>query len=239
MQATHLTQNCGYARTAVRELSIQHKGQNQRRTDAFKEQFKCSTFAIPEHYFQQTKHDANRIVEGLSKRWHSTESKKQYQDTFSKKKWDKLTEDERGKHTMYSCSACALGHDELQTKSPLKPTYKSTATLETIHDNRGASRREEATSTRQVLTTLNQYHKQAFGRTVTESPVSLCPEEVIVKKLSDTQRNQKQGKVLWSIRDKENQTLEQTSMQAVFTGNESLRGYNRKRKAFLSKSTTN
>ena len=196
MQATPLTPNCGYARTAVRELSIQHKGQNQQRADAFQEQFKCSNFAIPEHYFQQTKHGSifnrhsNRIVEGFSKRWHPTESKKQYQDTFLRKEWDKITEGERGKHTMSSCSACALGHDELQTKFPLKPTYKSTATLDTIYDNRGASRREEASSTRQVLTTLNQYHKQAFGRTVTESIVSLCPEEGIVKKLSDTQRKQ-------------------------------------------------
>ena len=229
--------NCGFARTAIRELSTKHKGQHHKRADAFKEQFQSSTFQIPENYFQITKHDSTfnrrceRILSGFAKRWHPSESRKEYLDTFSKSAWQKLTKDEREKHTLSKCSACALEHSAIQATFPLKPIFECTSTLDSIYKHQGTSKTEEASVTRQVLTSVNLYHKQTFGKSLTQSVTSLCPEEQIEKKRTPAEKKKERRTLLRKIRNKENQELAQTSMNTVFAENQSLSGYNRKRKA--------
>ena len=120
----------------------------------------------------------------------------------------------------------------MQLAFPLKP-YHNSPTLQDIYHSATSSSsvKNERETTRKALQMVNSHHQLAFGRSITESATKLCPEEQLQKKPTEAEKKRKQRKLLKRVRDKENESLLNSSMKTVYAESESLSAYKRKRKA--------
>ena len=142
-----------------------------------------------------------------------------------------MPESEKEKHTLEQCNACAMIHKNTQQKFPMKPHHAGPASLDETYAESGISSKDEAAVARHVLDIVNINHSKKFGKTLTESIIQLCPEEKIGKKITPIERKKQKRDLLKKVRDRENQALETSTMRAVYSNNESLSAYDRKRKA--------
>lgn len=85
--------------------------------------------------------------------------------------------------------------------------------------------------TRQALQAINTHHIKKFGKTIIQSAIQTCPEENVQRKPTQAEKKQVRQKMLRRVRDTENESLRQRSFAVVYSENESLNAYNRKRKA--------
>ena len=137
--------NCGYARTAIRELSSSKRGSTQqhidktKRVQQFKEIFDLPTFKLTDEMFthpisQQhlpTPFDryCERINTHFSKKWHPSSKRLEYLDTFSISRWKGLPQLTKKNHSIGCCSACYNTYPSLQKAFPGKPTYEPQTVL--------------------------------------------------------------------------------------------------------------
>ena len=107
-----LVVNCGFARVAIKELSMTGKGiqfnriDKHNRSERFKNLFNIPTFGLPDDYFTHSKHDSQfnrhseRILTGFSMRWNPATGVKDYLNGFSIKTWEELSEQDKNQHTL-------------------------------------------------------------------------------------------------------------------------------------------
>ena len=94
--AKHLSLNfnCGFARCAIRKLTPKVRNaavDKQQRTTCFQELFKdCPDYGIPMSYFDASSNrgslfncHCDKVIEGWSKKWHPSENRFEYENTFS------------------------------------------------------------------------------------------------------------------------------------------------------------
>ena len=91
--------NCGYARTAVRELTPKRRWKSAtyatERASKFKDLFGAhEKYGIQQSYFEvsdnkpsQFNQDCEKILQIWSKRWNPSSTRQDYEDTFSIQKW--------------------------------------------------------------------------------------------------------------------------------------------------------
>ena len=65
----------------------------------------------------------DKVIEGWSKKWHPSENRLEYENTFSIANWKALTALEKQKHTLTCCQECCNEYQVLQQSFPLKPCY--------------------------------------------------------------------------------------------------------------------
>ena len=132
--------NCGYARTAIRELTSSKKGGTQsnidktKRAQKFREIFDVSTFKLTDKMFtipnRLLKHAVpfdrycDVIISHFSKKWHPSSKRLEYIETFSIPRWKELPELTKMNHSMGNCRACYNAYPSLQIAFPGKPVYE-------------------------------------------------------------------------------------------------------------------
>ena len=166
--------NCGFARCAVKEITAElaagKKGKSARivdnklRAEKFQKLFNLPSFGIPNGFYEATttkrpplfEARCKVILDAFSTNWHSQCKKQEYLMAFSHAKWRKLKADEKARHSLQKCMACATQHSTLQEAfpgPPFKPDPPS------IYESASTSRKNERAVTRQALNYLNTYHE--------------------------------------------------------------------------------
>ena len=130
-----LVLNCGFARVAIYDLSNMSKGHHRDNIDEaarrnhFQKLFKhCnvlpSLMLSPLKSASATYFDVycDHILDAIHE--HRWSGKQKYFDTFTMKKWEKMSVADRKKHTVSKCYACSMQYTELQRSFPLKPFFE-------------------------------------------------------------------------------------------------------------------
>ncbi len=165
-------------------------------------------------------------------RWNRKgKTRQHYLDVFSIETWKNLRDQEKSQHTLLTCHVCATLYKDTQEAFPLKPMYEVSPALEEIYTAPGSSKKQEAKVTRKALEAINTHHVKKFGKTIIQSAIQVCPEEKVQRKPTALEKKQTRRRILRQVRDRENECLRQRSFAVVFSENESLSSYNRKRKA--------
>ena len=120
--------NCGYARVSIYENSSPlAKGQyardidRQKRSFNFRSQFVCSSYGIPDGYFEQRgkdgnsqfDRDCNKILDGFFQSDMGL-CRDKYLNTFSIKSWSELCTVENNRHTLSHCTRCFECHEQVK-----------------------------------------------------------------------------------------------------------------------------
>ena len=114
--AVALTVNCGYARTAIHELSSSKRGRSRQnidkleRTQKFREIFDIPTFNLTEEIFtspnpiqhHQSSFDryCEKILDHFTKKWNPPSKCIEYINTFAIMRWKELPENAKRGHSM-------------------------------------------------------------------------------------------------------------------------------------------
>ena len=184
--------NCGYARTAIRELSLSQRGSKQtlidktKQVQQFRELFDLPTFKLKDDLFTSPNPELHlpapfdryceRINACFSKKWHPSSKRVEYLDTISMARWKDLPELTKVTHSMGYCTACYNAYPTLQAAFPEKPVYEP-HTIVSLPAS--ASERELA---RNVLAELNPTWENQFSHTFTEAIPKVVPECKLVRK---------------------------------------------------------
>lgn len=165
--------NCGYARCAVKEITVQLAAgttgkaarvvNNQKRAEQFCKLFSYPSFGIPVGFFKAT--SAKRpppfearcgaVLDAFKTRWKSQCKRDEYLMAFTIKRWRKLAAAEKATHSLEKCMACAVQHADLQEAFP-GPTFKPE--LHSMYESATTSQKGERAITRQALQYVNASH---------------------------------------------------------------------------------
>lgn len=181
--------NCGYARTAIYELTGCDKTQvtNAKvaeRSRGFQELF--TKFQFPANFFTNRENgrsifdeNCHTIMTFFSKKWNKL-SKSEYTSMFSTIKWKGMAEAEQLQHSLSYCNCCSRNHQHLQPAFPGKPMYTAPPAFVTLSGEQTCTKRAE----RSVLRELNQLWEEKYDHIFTNALPSLTPEEDLVEKKS-------------------------------------------------------
>ena len=124
--------NCGYARTAIRELTPKKKGKygrtvdKDKRTADFKGLF--GHLSLQEEMFEkdskglsQFDYSCDAILDMFSKKWNPM-VRTDYEAFFSTENWKRLSVNKK-EHALSHCTACSTNHMHLQEAFPGKPVF--------------------------------------------------------------------------------------------------------------------
>ena len=132
--------NCGYARTAIRELTLASRAKHgiihkPNRSSEIRKLFDRPTHKIPSvflnsHNTKWSPFDklCEFVGEMFSKKWTSLSKRVGFTSTFSIEKWRAVPECKKSKHTLSKCDACFNKYKQPQRDFPGKPMYIPTQT---------------------------------------------------------------------------------------------------------------
>lgn len=235
--------NCGYARVAVRELTPKLHGKQSidkhKRSLDFQQLFAdCPEYGFPDCYFDENTtngslfdRDCDKLLKIWSKHWTPTISRQQYEKIFSIRNWKALPSKQN--HTLAKCKSCQARHYDTQLTFPQGPHFTvAVLTINTAHLQDCGKKH----GTVRVLSEVNAAFNEAFNTTFTDSLVQYG-KEGIQNKPTAQERKKKRREMYRQCRDKENEALQRSTAIAVLTEDESVRGYQRKRKQQYFEST--
>ena len=103
----------------IKIFKICHSSEANKRYTLFKEIF--PEVDITEKHFTQKSRDFINFIR--KKKWHG-ETREAYEKFFSRKKWQKLCDDTKSKHTLKSCNECLKNYSEQHNKFPTVTGHK-------------------------------------------------------------------------------------------------------------------
>ena len=208
---------------------------HKQRAEEFSKLFTCSTFGIPERFFEETSKKklpvfqlhCGAVLDAFEERWKLQSKRGEYLLTFTRKRWRKLAAAaEKANYTLENCTACALQHEDIQETFP-GPTFKPG--LHSIYETATTSRKDEKAVTKKVLQHVNASHtvcnkytvsstvkitlcllsytQDKYGHALTESAVALFPELHLAKKPTPNEARALKCKRDRQVRNQENETL--------------------------------
>lgn len=130
----------------------------------------------------------------FNQRWHPTEAREQFLDTFSATAWNQLSESEQQQHSAFTCKACAdhpltLTLPKSSTKAKKKPTISFTKTELSSPSEFG----------RKALKELNAISKQTFNKSI-QDVITETPRSKLVHKPNSTERKKQRQEMEKQIR---------------------------------------
>ena len=238
MASALLQTNCGYARTAIRELSLssksKHKGVVHRKE--VEEEFQI---VIP--YERRGSDDKNwskfdkhcdTIFKHFNKKWHPVSKRLEYTHTFSVANWKRLTEEQKAEHTLGECKACYLQHQQLQEHFPGKAFYLGPKVHIDMHlPTAPQTKREEKETGRKVLQEVNKQWEDQYGRTLTSMIPKFMPEANLTPKVSKSKQKKVGRAKKRTVVAEVNQQFAKNTTLSVLAEAESMASYKRKRLA--------
>ena len=177
--SAHLQFNCGFARCAVKELTSllatngtkasAREVNTDSRAERFRTLFHTGSFGIPEGFFIASSSKkpslfdtrCETVLNVFKAKWRSQCKREEYLMTFSMQKWRRLTAQQKARHSMQNCMACAIQHANLQEAFP-GPTFRPT--LDSVYKT--ACAKDEREVTRTVLTHVNPHHEVTYPSTL-------------------------------------------------------------------------
>ena len=238
---TPLKFNCGYARTAIRELTPKKTGRlgrnidTNKRSSDFKQLF--ADISLPEGIFQTdckgnskfNKH-CNSIFDMFSKKWNPI-VKAEYEATFSIDNWKRLPVNDKKEHSLSFCSACSTNHTQLQKAFPGKPVFYSEQSISLSLPVTPSHSKTEKLEVRRVLGDLNRQWENRYGHSYSSVVTKLAPEANLTKKKTKLELKQQNRKTKRKIANHINQQLSENTTLTVLAEAESMQAYRRKRNA--------
>ena len=231
--------NCGFARTAIRELTPRNRGpkviDKAKRVSEFKELFaSCPTYGLNESYFETDgqnsslfDRDCEKITTYFSSKWHPRESRVEYEQTFSTTNWKALPQHKQKQHTLANCKPCRDDHFMLQTKFPQGPYFELPLPILTIKKDE-MKQLGKSITTRKVFSELNSSFSETFGQNFTDA-IANDREVPLQMKPTANERKKKLRSIYRKCRDQENKCRQKTAAIAVLAEDNSMRSYQRKR----------
>lgn len=184
--------NCGFSRTAIRELTNRNKGCSndsdaQNRALEFQNLFKdCPKYFHNGSYFDscgyngsQFDRDCKSVLLHFHKKWHPKESRLDYEKQFSIENWKALPTHKQKGHTMAKCEACRDEYYHYQQNYPQGPHFNPVPILSV--DVQELHRLGKAKGTRKVLAEMNASFSNVFDASFTSSLVKHGKEPVHMK----------------------------------------------------------
>lgn len=236
--------NCGYARTAIRELTrtsrVKHQGvvHKSQRANDFHHIFNLPTYQLPSNYFDSNGKDwslfdkhCDTSCKAFLKKWTPTTKRVEYTNTFSIENWKALPEGEKNKHTLSNCRACFSQHENIQRAFPLKPVYIPPPPVITV-DKTQLQQASEKEIGRKVLSEVNLLWQENFCHPITKAIPKIMPEANLIEKESKSQRRVHNRKKKRKIVQEINQQLSKNATMSVLAEAESLSSYKRKRLSY-------
>ena len=220
--------NCGYARTAICELSSSQRGiiDKTKREQQFRELFDLPTFKLKDDLFTSPNPELHlpapfdryceRINACFSKKWHPSSKRVEYLDMFSMARWKDLPELAKVTHTMGYCTACYNAYPTLQAAFPEKPVYEH---HKIVSLPAFSSEREFA---RNVLAELNHTWENRFSRTFTEAIPKVVPECNFVQKKGKMEKKNEEQAQKRKLVSEINEHFSQNATMSVLAEAESL-----------------
>ena len=211
--------NCGFARTAIRELTPTKRINLDKssRSLQFKQLFDgAPNYEIPDDYFNlrasnSSKFDerCEKVLAAFSQKWRPTEYRSEYMSTFSTNNWRKLDDASKAKHTISDCDECYNTHQALQEAFPVKPMYVPPENLLQKLLNSPSdlpevslSKRELGTAIYQTLSPICQNVAQASLSDVLHS----TPKSGLQKRMTKNEQHKKRREVMRKVKNQtENQ----------------------------------
>ena len=193
-----LTVNCGYFRTAIRELIPKRRGIYGRDVDESKlRQELYKLFNVPGYGFESIEacykfnKKFNDILNAFGKKWHPASARKEYETTFAISKWKALPDDVKQQHSLSMCSVCYHEYESLQTAFPAKPVYVAPKSSLVSLPAEKTSEREVA---RKVLTELNLQWSVQYNGTFTKALPKIASELNLIEKPSKIEKKREDRK---------------------------------------------
>ena len=125
--------NCGFARTAIRELTpLGKRPSNNSIVTEFRQLFgDVPNFGVTDCMFECSHHwkeskfvrTADIVIQQFAGKWRQPDGKKKYQTSFCIANWKQLTQKEKSNHTLSNCTEYYSKYGNLQRIYPTKPTY--------------------------------------------------------------------------------------------------------------------
>ena len=177
-----LVLNCGFTRVAIYDLSNVSCGHHRSdildkaaRLDRFLKLFKHSNvlpslMSLKDGKSNSTTYfDAycDHILDAIHKRGWS--GKQKYFDTFTLKKWEKMSVADRKKHTVSKCYACSMQYTEIQRSFPLKPFFEASIVNPQLCSSKNAKFEAKV-----VLKELNGVFEVKHNKTFTDILPKVC-----------------------------------------------------------------
>ncbi len=171
-----LKYNCGYARTAIRELTPKCKRPGQFARQVDKEKRACEfqeifgDIGFPEKLFAKGNDQFNagceNILNSFSKRWKRM-ARVEYEEQFSLKKWKALPIEEKKNHSISKCIECSKKYSHFQQAFPGKPIFKAE---QVVSLNLSKNPHSEKAEVRTVIKDLNSQWQDRHGHSYTSAP---------------------------------------------------------------------
>ena len=236
-----LVVNCGFARVGILELSRLPKGvfrtlsHKRKRAQDFQTLF--STFTFPSQYFEEDQarktslfdRHCEIVIRSCSKKWHPTESRAEYLETFKLSVWRSLSSSLQQKHSYSKCNECGRKYMHLQEKIPFHPCFIPSGDVlnhTTIHDESLS----EKQLTQRIFSQLNGSFRERFGHNFSESAVKFCgTSENISERISKNQKKKEKRKLQRSFRNHLNEQFRENAALSLLSEKESMGSYQRKR----------
>ncbi len=179
--------NCGFARCAIRELTVAQSLNMEQRKEKLLELFSaCPDYGLKNQKFQSNKgrpslfdRNCQKIIEAWRTKWNTVSSKTAYEAAFSVDTWSAMSPSDQQRHTLASCYECCTKFPELQQNFPLKPYYN--VSVVEIRDG-VLQRMGKKESTQNVLKQLNQKFEDTFSKSFTESVIQYGRADLQVAK---------------------------------------------------------
>ena len=234
--------NCGYYRVAVFQCSRVQRGRSRSSIDKEKRREKIQQlfegiegFVRPTEFWDNNSLKLKNSFEGhcasvldwFRLRWNPNQSARQeYTDVFSIDNWKALAKNERDRHAISECSACAEEHLDLQKTFPALPCFEP----ENLIVLNIPSSSKETVVTRKVLSELNASYESTFNHSFTESVIKHCGRSAgIAKKPSANEKKQTRRTMQRSVCASINKQFAENAALTFLSENESFSGYQRKR----------
>ena len=170
-----LVLNCGFARTAVYELSHISAGTKRYVID------KTSRY---QQFLKLFKHCCIPVLFGSMRPWKDGtyfdlccdrcvldvvgmgkwKDKEKYLETFATSKWERMSIAERKKHTVSKCVACYVNYSEFQLSYPLKPVFVPDLNIK----QHLMSARSASVAANSILRDLNGVFQANFNKSFVE-----------------------------------------------------------------------
>ena len=229
--------NCGYFRTAIRELIPKQKGIYGR---SFNEQTLIvelgKLFSVPGYGFEGLQScykfgmKCNEVLNAFTKKWHPKSARTEYESEFATCKWKALPDEVKNQHTLSNCSACYHKYESLQTAFPMRPVYVApTTTCASSLVTFPTAEASPKKVAQQVLSELNTQWKAQYNTTFTKSLPTLAPELNLVERLSKTDKKKEDRRKKRMLVTHINKQLGENATLSVLAEGESLSAYRRKR----------
>ena len=240
--------DCGFARVAIRELSVttykvgkkvcRTKIDIIKRANRFQSvfpDFAASTYyAVKkgQHLSQFNKH-CKSVIQSFNRKWSKQMDLKTYMTNFSISKWVAMTKQVQSKHRLSNCPECANTYHKLQVTFPGASSHRMTL-VKTAEDlcrgylesakQKGSS---EASVTQCLVAGLQNTYEAIQHKPFVEAIVNDCPGLGIEKRQTPAQKKKDKRKIVKECVEHLEKIQGNRDAQMVLEEGLSLRSYNR------------